>query len=244
MKRQPFLSLILPIFNEESRLENGLEKILKYLSSKDLSYEIIIVNDGSGDQSTKIVRNFQKNNQGITLISYKKNKGKGFAVRRGVAKARGQWILFCDIDLSVDINHYDKFAQKFKSKPLVLIASRRVEGSKILNRQAKTREILGQMYTKIARLVLLSDCHDFTCGFKVFDRSSAKLIFKKQKINRWGFDSEIIFLASKYSIPIVEVSVSWKNAKHSKVRFPQDIMHSLFELIQVRINNHQGLYDR
>jgi dolichyl-phosphate beta-glucosyltransferase len=243
MKAKTFLSIIVPLYNEESRLTKGLEGIISFLQKQKIQSEIILVNDGSTDKTLKISQGFQKNNSKIKILSYKKNKGKGFAVKKGILASNGDWVMFCDIDLSVSITELSKFQKYLFKPPKVLIASRRVKGAKIVNHQPLIRENLGHIFTKLSNLILATRCKDFTCGFKIFDRNSAKKLFTKQQLNRWGFDSEIIFLTHKYQIPLKEIPITWKNSFETKVKLPKDSISAFLELIQVWVNNKKGLYD-
>jgi len=244
INKKTFLSVVIPLYNEEARLTTGLSSVIAHLSKQKYQSEIILVNDGSTDKTLKHAKEFQKKNPGrIKVISYKQNRGKGFAVKKGVLASNGSWVLFTDIDLSVPITQLRKFQKYLSKPPKVLIASRRIRGARITYHQPIIREALGHFFTKLSNLILNTRCSDLTCGFKIFDRNSAKKLFAKQRLNRWGFDSEIIFLAYKFQIPIIEIPVTWNNSPETKVKFPQDLIGSFAELIQIRLNKKKGLYE-
>lgn len=240
MSKQPFLSIVIPLFNESKRIYN-LTAVLNYLKTKKFSFEIIVVNDGSTDDSKDRI-NKLNNKSFFKILSYETNKGKGYAIKKGVLAAKGDFILFTDIDLSTPINELDKFLPLTKSYE-VIIGTRKTFGSNVMTRQSPIRETLGKIFTFLSQLILSLEVSDFTCGFKLFSKKASKEIFSRLTINRWGFDSEILFIAYKKGYRIEEVGVSWKNDPLTKVKFPQDAINSLIELFKIRINDLRGLYN-
>lgn len=233
-----FISVILPVFNESKRLFN-LEKVISYLESrKDFKSEIVVVNDGSSDNTLELLNNYK----GIKIVSYSKNRGKGFAVKSGMLASSGDYRLFSDVDLSTPIEEIDKVLAQLENAD-VIIGSRKTGSAKVTVKQSLLRETLGRGFTKLSQIVLQVSVSDFTCGFKCFSRKAAEKIFDKVTIDRWGFDSEILFLAEKYGYEIKEIPVSWANDKNTKVRFPQDIINSFLELLKIRLNNLLGKYN-
>lgn len=234
-----FLSVIIPVFNEEKRLKN-LNKLFVYLKKQKYRWEVIIIDDGSTDKTQKVIKSLKKKLK-FNLISHHPNKGKGAAIRAGMLSAVGKYRLFLDIDLSTPIEEYDKLSPYLKKYDIV-IGSRKMKGSDIVVRQAKLREILGKLFTLISQKTLRMNISDFTCGFKCFSQKAAEEIFPKQTISRWGFDSEILFIGQKRRLSIKEIPVTWTDDPQTKVRFPQDILNSLKELIKIRVNSYRGLY--
>ena len=239
MTNRPFLSLIIPLFNEERRLGKSIH-IFNYLKKKSLKTEVILVNDGSLDSTAlklkKLCRKYH-----FKIISYKKNRGKGYAIKKGMLLAKGDFRLFVDIDLSTPIEEFDKFIPYLK-KYHVIIGTRKHKKAKILVRQPPLRENMGKIFTILSQLILATNVSDFTCGFKCFSKEAAAKTFSKQLIERWGFDSEILFLAKRNGYKIKEVPVLWKNDTNSKVRFPQDIIRSLTDLLKIRLYALSGKY--
>ncbi len=237
-----FLSIIIPLYNEEKRLIT-LPEIYCYLNKQRFSWEIILVNDGSKDNTKKTATNMIRANsfKNVQLISYKQNKGKGFAIKNGMLKAKGEHRLFIDIDLSTPIEEFNKFLPFIKKFDIV-IGSRKRKGAKLIKRQSKLRERLGKEFTRLSQNILGIKVTDFTCGFKCFSAISAKKIFSMQNIEGWGFDAEVLFLAQKLSFSIKEVAVVWKNDSETKVRLPKDIIVSLFELFKIRYYALKNLY--
>lgn len=237
--KQPFLSIIIPVFNEEKRLRN-LDEIIRYLKDQRYSWEVIIVDDGSTDKTGRILKSLNLKLK-FKLLSYSPNAGKGFAIKTGMLAAKGKHRLFLDIDLSTPISELDKFLP-FLNKFDIIIGSRKMKSANVVVHQSLIREVLGKMFTLISRKILQMNVSDFTCGFKVFSQSAAGQIFPKQTINRWGFDPEILYIGKIMKKTIKEVPVEWKNDPRTKVKFPMDILNSLNELIRIKINSAKGLY--
>lgn len=238
MTSNKFLSVIIPLYNEEGRVVN-LHHIYKYLSTKKFDWEIVIVDDGSIDNTKKEVKTMLKSHlfKKTRLISYSQNRGKGFAIRKGMFIARGKYRLFTDIDLSTPIEEFNKFLP-FLNKFDLIIGSRKTKGSNLKKRQSRIRENLGKYFTLLSQLILQLEISDFTCGFKCFSKKASEDIFKRQKIERWSFDSEILFIANKLGYRIKEVPVTWIDDPRSKVKFPQDIISSLKDLYKIRSSSY------
>lgn len=236
----PFISIILPLYNEERRLAN-LSKIYKYFNNTRLTYEVILINDGSNDKTEKKLDKLSKNFT-FNLISYPENRGKGYAIGMGMMQAQGKYRLFTDIDLSTPIEEFNKFLPNLKDYDII-IGSRKRRESKLIVHQPKFRETLGKGFTKLSQLYLGLYLTDFTCGFKCFSKEAAEKIFSRHKINRWGFDAEILFIGKKMRLPIKEIPVIWANDPETKVKLPWDIITSLFDLLKIRYINFRKLYD-
>lgn len=238
---RPFLSIIIPLYNEQGRLKK-ISQIYKFLDRQDFNYEVIPVNDGSEDDTLKKLKLLSKKFK-FHLVTYAKNRGKGFAVKSGMLAAKGRFRLFIDIDLSTPIAEISKFLPHL-AKHHLLIGSRKMTGSDLLIRQSPLREALGKSFTVLSRLVLNLNVSDFTCGFKCFSKKAAEDIFSRQKIERWGFDSEILFLAKKLGYEIKEVPVQWSNDPKTRVKFPLDVITSLMDLCIIRYNNLKKKYEK
>ncbi len=238
-KKNPFLSIIIPIFNEEKRLKK-LYEIVTFLKKQKYSWELIIVDDGSTDRTYKILKPI-KDKLRSKLISYNPNVGKGSAIRTGMLTAKGEYRLFLDIDLSTPIEELEKFLPFLKEYDIV-IGSRKMKLSNVIIRQPFIREMLGKMFTQLSQRILQMQVSDFTCGFKCFSKKASDYIFSRQRIDRWGFDSEVLYIGKQGGFSIKEIPVSWKNDPRTKVKFPQDILNSLGELIKIRINSTTGMY--
>lgn len=239
-KKYPLFSIITPLYNEEGRIDN-LSKIYGYLDKQNFSYEILLINDGSNDHTLNEIRKLKKKFK-FNLISYNTNRGKGFAVKKGMLKANGQYRIFIDIDLSTPIEELSKILP-FLEENEVIICSRKIAGSKLEKKQPLLRESLGKGFTKLSQIILNLKISDFTCGFKCFSKKAAEEIFSRQRITRWGFDSEILFIAKKLGFDIKEIPVTWTNNSDSKVKFPQAIINSFTDLIKIRYYDLKKLYN-
>lgn len=241
MKRtkKPYLSVIIPLYNEEKRI-NNLKTVISYLQKQNYTWETIVIDDGSTDRSLQVLTLLKKKLK-FKIISYAQNQGKGYAVKKGMLFAKGKYRLFLDIDLSTPINELDNF-YPFFGKYEIIIGSRKMKSSNVLVRQPFIREMLGKMFTLLSKKVLQMNISDFTCGFKCFSEKASDKIFFRQTTNRWGFDPEILYIGNIHNNSIKEIPVRWKDDPRTKVKFPQDILSSLKELLKIRVNNYLGLY--
>lgn len=240
MRKDTKLTLIIPAYNEEKIISETLESILNFLSPKTYTWEVIVVDDGSEDKTSKIVERF--NRKQVRLVKLPENRGKGAAIRAGVKESRGEFIIFSDADLSVPIENIDKFLLELRKNDVV-IGSRRIKGSKILVHQPWLRENMGKVFTFLTRLILNSKISDFTCGFKGFRREAALDIFGKAELDRWAYDAEILFLAQKRGAKIAEIPIFWKNREDTRVVLGNAVLVSLTGLLQIRLNDILGKYD-
>lgn len=233
------LSIIVPLFNEERRIDNCIAKLNSYFSRQKYSWELIFVDDGSTDQTNAKIK--MQKSKNLRLISYQPNQGKGYAVRQGILAANGQFILFTDADLSTPIENVDKLLREIQQYPIV-IGSRYLESQSIKVSQPLGRRLISRLGYLLTRFVLGLPFKDTQCGFKLFASVPAKKIFNRAKISRWGFDIEILAIAQKLGFQIKEVPVSWYNDANSQLRAAQAIGSTLKELIQIKFNLITGKY--
>jgi dolichyl-phosphate beta-glucosyltransferase len=238
--KEPFLSVIVPVFNESGRIRNA-SAISEYLNQQEFSSELIIVDDGSTDNTLDILQN-SPSNPNRRIISYQPNRGKGHAIKTGMLVATGKYQLFTDIDLSTPLEQFHEFLPYLEEND-VIMGSRKIEGAHVLQHQSKVRETLGRGFTYLSNLVLKLTVSDFTCGFKCFSKSAAEKIFTRMTIDRWGFDSEILYIAKKQGLSVREIPVIWANDPHTKVKFPHDLIRSFTDLIHIRLNDMKKTYD-
>lgn len=232
-----YLSVIIPAYNEEKRLPETLKKVRDFLNQQKYDWEVIIVSDGSKDQTAAVISEWIKS-QGdhrFHLIDNKDNQGKGAVVKQGILEAKGEWRLFMDADGSTDISQLDKFwefiklnsnvkcqmsneTQNQKSKIQIIIGSRYLNKGSIKIKQPLSRRIVSRVGNLLVRIILGIKSVDTQCGFKLFSAHAAEDIFPKQTIGRWGFDVEILAIALKLGYKIKEVPVDWFDAGGSKVK--------------------------
>ena len=234
------LSIIIPLYNEQERILKSLEILRKYIKkNRKNKIEIIFVSDGSTDQTNNIIRLFIKNNKKIKLlfISYLKNVGKGFAIKKGILKSKKNWILICDADMSVSPNQFSIWFKNKKiiNKNVAYFGSRRHEKSKV--KTSISRKFLGMCFIVFIRLLLGINLKDSQCGFKVFHRSYALKMSKKINSFRFTFDVELILILEKINITIEELPLKWAHKSGSKLSIFKDIPKMIYDLIRIKIRN-------
>ncbi len=235
-----YLSVIIPAYNEESRLEKTLQEIHAYLKLQPYLYEIIVVNDGSKDRTAEVVNELVRDPdsviQNLRLIDNKNNHGKGYAVRQGMLEASGEYRLFTDADNSVSIDQIEKIWPVLKQGCEVVIGSRTIKGSVIDPPQLWPRRLVGKAGNlAIQTIGGLGGIWDSQCGFKCFTQNSAQAIFSKTSIDGWGFDVEALVVAKKLGYQIKEIPMVWKNDFRSTVKC-SGVIKTLFEILQIRRN--------
>ncbi len=235
------ISIVIPVFNESKRINNTVETLNQYLKTFPHQHEVIFVDDGSTDNIKPAIDSLipRFNYQ---IISYSINHGKGYAIKQGVLAAQGDYILMCDADMSTPITHLDEFIPKVLEGNDLVIGSRKKKGARVIKHQAFLREKLGQGFTLLSNILIAPRISDFTCGFKLFSQKAGKHIFSKQLIKRWGFDTEVIFLARQYGYKITELPVSWTNDQDTKVNLKKDVSRSLYELFKILLYYYQQKY--
>ena len=229
------LSVIIPAYNEENRLPATLKEIGSYLDQGKTDYEIIVVDDGSKDKTTLKVKEIKNNNGRVQLLQNEKNRGKGLSVRKGILAAQGEYILFYDADGSTPISELEKLLEKLRAGYDIAIGSRGLKESQIRVRQPFYREYMGKIFNRLVRLLTVPGIADTQCGFKCFRREAARELFTLQKIKRFSFDVEILYLAQKRGYKIAEVPVVWMNSPVSRVGLIKDSLRMLFDLFRIRL---------
>ncbi len=242
MNDSPFISLVIPAYNEGKRLKNSLITIQKYIDEKPYSAEIIIVDDGSQDETVAVANSNLNGNCAHYILSSSKNRGKGYAVKKGMLSAKGKYVVFMDADLSTPIDELDGFLKELEGGSDVVIGTRKNKEASVKRRQPLYREILGKGFTLLSNILLVRDVSDFTCGFKGFRKEAGQDIFRRQLIPNWSFDAETLFLARKLGYGIKEVPVTWFDAEGTKVKLSRDIIGSLHGILRIRLNYLSGSY--
>jgi len=233
----PELSLIIPAYNEEARLPATLRRIAEYLRASNRPTEVIVVDDGSRDRTAEIARSFVSEIPSVRVVSNGANRGKGFSVRRGALEARGRIVLFTDADLSAPIEEADKLLAALAGAQADLaIGSRALDRSLIEVHESRSREFAGIVFNKIVRLCLFLPFVDTQCGFKAFLRERCRILFEQQRIERFGFDPELLFLARRHGLRAVEIPVRWAHSPATRVHMLRDSVLMFLEVLQIRWN--------
>ncbi len=233
------ISIIIPAYNEEKRIKKTLQRIISYLNKKKYDYEIIVVDDGSKDNTVKIAESFASKR--LRVLRNKGNLGKGGSVKNGMLAARKKYLLFSDADLSTPIEELEKF-DRLKNKYDILIGSRALKDSDIKIKQPIHRILMGKVFNLFVNIIVVSGLKDTQCGFKFFRRDAARKIFRKQIFKGFGFDVEVLFIARKYKYRIKEIPVIWLNSPETKVSAVKDSFKMFADLIRIRINDLMGKY--
>ena len=234
---QPFLSVVIPAFNEAERLPRTLDRVGAFLRGLGRAYEIVVVDDGSTDQTAERARA-----AGATVQRNDRNRGKGHAVRRGMLEAQGQRRLMTDADLSTPIEELPRFLEKLAEGYGVVIGSRAVAGANIEVHQPWFRENMGRLYNLFVRALALPGLHDTQCGFKLWSADAARAAFAEARLDGFSFDVEALYLARKRGYRIAEVPVTWRNDTATRVSLGGGSA-AFPDLLRIRINDWMGRYD-
>ncbi|MBI2846909.1 MAG: glycosyltransferase family 2 protein [Chloroflexi bacterium] len=234
-----FLSIVIPAYNEEKRILPTLQSIMDYLEKQAYPWEVIVVDDGSIDTTAELVEEFASNHKGVHLIR-NPHRGKGYAVKTGMLAARGEYRFLCDADLSMPIEQLSRFIALGEHD--VAIGSREVAGARRIEEPAY-RHIMGRVFNWLVRLLAVPGIRDTQCGFKGFRATAAKQLFPLQRLDGFGFDVEILFLAQKHRLRIVEVPIDWYYNKESRVHPIRDTLRMLREILSIRWKHWRKMYD-
>jgi glycosyltransferase involved in cell wall biosynthesis len=239
------LSVVIPAYNEESRLPKTLDCIFAYLQARPYRAEVLVVDDGSSDRTSEIVRACGEKYPRLRLVSNGENRGKGFSVRHGMLEARGAIALFSDADLSTPIEEADKLLAALREQGYdAAIGSRAADRSLIEVHQSVIREQAGIFFNRLVRWTMGMEFSDTQCGFKAFRMERARMIFEQQCVERFGFDPEILFLAKRNGLRVAEIPVRWSHDSATKVNVAADGIRMFLELLLIRWNAMKGVYPR
>ncbi|MBZ5693897.1 MAG: glycosyltransferase family 2 protein [Acidobacteriia bacterium] len=241
----PELSIVIPAYNEEKRLGRALTRIRDYFANRPVGpggIEILVVDDGSTDGTAKIVQDWAGQMPSLRLVANGENRGKGYSVRHGMLEARGRIAIFTDADLSSPIEESEKLLAAIEAGNDVAIGSRAIDRSLIAVHQSRLREIAGIIFNGLVRLFTGLPIHDTQCGFKAFVRERCKIVFEQQRIERFGFDPEVLFLARRHGLRTAEVPVRWAHDPATKVHVFRDSLLMFGDLAYIRWNWLLGRY--
>ena len=240
----PKYSFIIPAYNEGARLGATLDRVLTYLAAQGWDAEVLVVNDGSRDQTADLVRSSAQAHPQLRLIENPGNRGKGYSVRNGMLNAGGEVLLFSDADLSSPIEEANKLFAAIAAGADVAIGSRWLQPETQTHRQSLLRQFYGRLFNLALRVLLGLNFKDTQCGFKAFTRSAARTIFPLQRIERWGFDPELLYLARRAGLKVREVPVAWAHVEGTRLSPLRDGIRMFGEVLKIRWNAITGKYSQ
>jgi glycosyltransferase involved in cell wall biosynthesis len=239
----PTYSIVIPAYNESARLRATLDRVLAHIRDRQWNTEVLVVNDGSRDNTAQIVEEYAARHPMFRLIQNPGNRGKGYSVRNGMLHASGETMLFTDADLSSPIEEADKLFTALNNGADVAIGSRWLRAELQTQRQSLHRQLFGRVFNLALRIILRLPYRDTQCGFKAFTRRATQAIFPLQHIERWGFDPEILFLARKFELKVEEVPVEWAHSEGTRINPLRDGIRMFVEMLKVRWYSLTGKYD-
>jgi len=240
----PQYSIVIPAYNESARLGATLEQVLAYVHARRWDAEVIVVNDGSRDNTAEVVRTVAQKDPALRLVENPGNHGKGYSVRNGMLNARGQITIFSDADLSAPIEEASKLVGALEEGADIAIGSRWLRAETQTQRQPLYRQLFGRIFNLLLRVTLGLHFKDTQCGFKAFKQPAAQAIFPLQRIERWGFDPEILFLARKFGFKVEEVPVLWGHSGGTRIHPLVDGSRMFLDMLRIRWNDWTGKYSR
>lgn len=236
----PYLSIILPVHNEENRLPKTLEQVEQFIATRPFTCEVIIVENGSNDRSLEIARSYSQYHPEFQVY-HEDERGKGLAVRYGMLKARGQYRIFCDVDFSMPVEEIMRFLPPRVTNVDIVIGSREAKGAVRYNEPAY-RHFIGRIFNTMVRLMVLPGLQDSQCGFKLFSATCAEEVFHKQTLGGMSFDVEVLYIARRAGYSIIEVPIPWYFNADSRVRLLDDSLRMAVDLLHIRRNGRNGQY--
>jgi glycosyltransferase involved in cell wall biosynthesis len=239
----PQLSIVIPAYNESARIENALDRVLSCIAERNWDAEVLVVDDGSKDDTAAIVQRWMAVHPRLHLIQNPGNKGKGYSVRNGLLQAAGEIVMFTDADLSAPMEEAERLIAALEYGADVAIGSRWMDRTRQTIHQPLYRQFFGRCFNWVTRTIMGLPYKDTQCGFKAFRRPAAQIIFRLQTIERWGFDPEILFIARKLKYVVREVPVTWGHDERSRMSYLKDGMKMLEDMARIRSNSLRGRYD-
>jgi dolichyl-phosphate beta-glucosyltransferase len=242
--QRPFISIVIPAYNESARIGKSLGEVLRVVRERAWHAEVLVVNDGSTDRTAALVAEFAQLNPEVRLLNNPENRGKGFSVRHGVLNAVGEVVMFTDADLSAPMEEAERLFEALRQGADIAIGSRWLQSRRQTHKQPLYRQFFGRCFNAITRLIMGLPFADTQCGFKAFRRPVAQTIFQLQRIERWGFDPELLFIALKRGFKVQEVPVTWGHDERSRLSYLKDGIKMLEDIAYIRWEAFAGAYDR
>ena len=237
----PLLSIIMPAYNEEERIGESVTGVLAYLDRQPFTWEVIVVDDGSGDRTREVVEDVGRVLEAPVRVIPAPHGGKGWAVRRGMLAASGAYRFMADADMAMPIEQIDRFLDRMKEGHDVVIGSRQVEGARRFD-EPPGRHLRGRVFNWLVRLLAVRGFYDTQCGFKCFTGAAAEALFGAMSTDGFGFDVELLYLAKKRGLSIVEIPIDWRHHPSSRVSPMRDSFVMLKDIIRIRLRGLAGGY--
>jgi dolichyl-phosphate beta-glucosyltransferase len=234
----PALSVVIPAYNEARRLGPTLDRVAAYLAGRGLDAEVLVVDDGSTDATAEVVRGHAA--PGLRLLAQPENRGKGAALRRGVAESRGRRVLLCDADLSTPIEELEALERRLDAGAVLAIGSRALPDSDVRVHQPRYRELMGKTFNRIIRLLGVRGLRDTQCGFKLLEGDAARRLFAELRTDRYAYDVELVWLARRHGYRVDEVGVAWIDSPDSRVHPLFDSAAMLRDVVLMRWRHRRG----
>lgn len=241
---QPQLSIVIPAYNEQARIGATLDRVMECVKARGWAAEVIVVNDGSRDRTAEIVSAASSHYPNLRLVENDGNRGKGYSVRNGILQSCGEIVMFTDADLSAPMEEAERLFAAIADGADVAIGSRWLDRSRQTMQQPIYRRFFGRCFNQLTRMVMNLPLADTQCGFKAFRRDAARTIFMRQRIERWGFDPEILYIALRLKMHVKEVAVTWGHDDRSRISYLKDGLKMIEDLLRVRLYSFAGYYDR
>lgn len=238
---RPYLSIVIPAYNEEKRLPDTLKKVLAFIEAQSYPAEVLVVENGSQDRTFAVAQAFAEKHEQIILLK-EEQRGKGLAVRRGMLEARGEYRFMCDADLSMPVDEISRFIPPGLGDFDIAIGSREAPGA-IRYNEPQYRHLGGRAVNTMIRVLALPGLHDTQCGFKCFHASAAEELFRLQTLTGWSFDIELLFIARQRGYRIVEVPIDWYFNPESKLNVVKDALAMGLDILTIHLNQLKGRYD-
>lgn len=237
----PTLSLVIPALNEQARLPYTLSEIERYVCAEHLDCEVIVVDNGSRDATSVVVQQAAARFPRLRLLRTDR-RGKGLAVRTGVLAAHGDVVLFADADLSWSVSDLSRFCTMVTADHPIVIGSREGFGARRTG-EPGYRHIMGRVFNRVVQALAVPGIEDSQCGFKAFNRTVAQTLFQRQRLDGWGFDVEVLYLAQRFGYAVTEVPLDWEHKENSRVAPVRDALLMVADVLRVRVNASRGAYD-
>lgn len=239
---QPLLSIVIPAYNEATRLPESLEQVARFVADQTYPIEVIVVDNNSSDATSQIATDFAAEFP-YARVLFEPRQGKGAAVKTGMLAGRGEYLVICDADFSMPVEEVSKFVPANGTTYDVAIASREVKGARRIG-EPEYRHLMGRIFNLIVRVMAIPHIQDTQCGFKSFRREVAQDVFNLQTIDGWGFDVEVLFIALKRGYRLMEIPITWYYKPQSRISPIRDSVNMVLEVLRVRMNGLRGKYDR